>query len=301
MSSLPGDSIQIAREYLDSLLVESRLIGAVRPDTRFDFLGETFETPIMTAALSHIDLAGMAQGAKDAGAPVSIGMGGNETFGQVLATGAKVMKIIKPYADHEAVFSRIRFAEDNGALAVGMDIEHSIRADSPEADIVQGLQMQLPTMEELREYIRSTRLPFFIKGALSVRDALRCADLDCAGIILSHHNGLMRCAVPPVRLLPEIRKAAGNQLLLIADGGIESGYDAFKALALGADAVTVGRPLMGPLKEKGPEGVRDVLSTMTKQLQALMYRTGSSDLKHIDPSVIRPKQPTPAPGIFPSI
>ena len=286
MPGLPGDSVRITREYMDSLLVESRIIGAVRPSTKFEFLGETFDTPIMTAALSHIDLAGMAQGAKEAGAFVSIGMGDNEIFSSVLRTGAKVMKIVKPYADHGEILSRIRFAEEHGAMAVGMDVEHSIHADDAEADCIYGLQMKLPTMDELRSFIRGTKLPFFIKGALSVQDAKRCMDLGCAGIILSHHNGLMRYAVPPVRLLPKIREAVGDRLLLIADGGMESGYDAFKALALGADAVTVGRPLMAPLKEKGPEGVRDVLAAMTRQLQAMMYRTGSEDLRHIDPSVI---------------
>ena len=286
MAELPGDSIRIAREYMDSLLVESRLVGAAEPDTTFHFLGETFGTPIMTAALSHIDLAGMAEGARQAGAPVSVGMGDNETLGDVLATGAKVMKIVKPYADREEVFSRIRYAKDHGAAAVGMDIEHSIHADNAEPDNIFGLQMKLPSMEELRGFIRSTKLPFFLKGALSVQDAERCADLGCAGIILSHHNGLMRYAVPPVRLLPKIRAAVKDRLLLIADGCMESGYDAFKALALGADAVTVGRPLMQPLKEKGPEGVRETIVTMTKQLQSMMYRTGICDLKHMDPSVI---------------
>lgn len=286
MADLPGDSIRIAREYMDSLLVESRIIGAVRPDTRFEFLGELFETPIMTAALSHIDLAAMAEGAAKAGAPVSIGMGDNETMAAVLQTGAKVMKIIKPYADREKIFDRLRFAEENGAIAVGIDVEHSIHAGDPEDDNICGLQMKLPTMDELREYIGSTRLPFFIKGALSVRDAVRCAEIGCAGTILSHHNGLMRYAVPPVRLLPKIREVLGNKLLLIADGGMESGFDAFKALALGADAVTVGRPLMEPLKEKGAEGVREKIDEMTAQLAAMMYRTSSPDLKHIDPSVI---------------
>ncbi len=286
MADLPGDSIRIAREYMDSLLVESRIVGAAVPSVKFTFLGEVFDTPIMTAALSHIDLAGMAQGAKEAGAPVSIGMGGNDELGAVLSTGAKVMKIIKPYADHEEIYSRLRFAEENEAIAVGMDVEHSIHADDAEPDCIHGLKMALPSLDDLRSFIKFTKLPFFIKGALSVQDALRCADLGCAGIILSHHNGLMRYAVPPVRLLPRIREAVGKRLLLIADGGMESGYDAFKALALGADAVTVGKPLMGPLKEKGPDGVREVLEVMTKQLQSMMYRTGSSDLEHIDPSVI---------------
>ena len=286
MANLPGDSIQIAREYMDSLLVESRLLGAVKPTAKFDFLGETFDTPIMTAALSHIDLVAMAEGAASAGAAVSIGMGDNETLGAVINTGAKVMKIIKPYEDHDEIYSRIRYAEENGAIAVGMDVEHSIHAGDPEPDNIHGLQMKLPTLDELREIIGSTKLPFFIKGALSVHDAVKAKELGCKGIILSHHNGLMRYAVPPVMILPEIREEVGNDLILIADGGMESGFDAFKALAMGADAVTVGRPLMEALNVNGADGVRDKLLEMTNQLLAMMYRTSSPDIKNIDPSVI---------------
>ena len=281
-----GDSVQIARMYMDSLLVESRIVGAVRPDTTFSFLGSRFDTPIMTAALSHLDLVSMAEGAREAGACVSIGMGGNEELGKVLSTGAKVMKIIKPYADEKEIYSRIEYAEANGAAAVGMDVEHAVNTDDAEDSVVVGLQMKQPALAELERYIRSTKLPFFIKGALSVQDALRCRDLGAAGLILSHHNGLMRYAVPPVMILPEIRKATGRDLLLIADGGIESGFDAFKALARGADAVTMGKALMAPLKEKGAEGVKKALEKATGQLQAMMIRTGTKDLKHMDPSVI---------------
>ena len=281
-----GDSVRIARMYMDSLLVESRVVGAVRPDTSFRFLGEKFAMPVMTAALSHLDLVSMAEGAKQAGACVSIGMGSNEEMGKILATGAKVIKIIKPYADEKEILSRIEYAEANGALAVGMDVEHAVNADNAEDSVVMGLQMKQPTLEELGKYIRATRLPFFIKGALSASDALRCRDLGAAGLILSHHNGLMRYAVPPVMILPEIRKAVSRDLLLIADGGIESGFDAFKALARGADAVTMGRALMGPLKEKGAAGVKETLEKAVGQLQAMMIRTGTKNLQQMDPSVI---------------
>ena len=281
-----GDPVRIARMYMDSLLVESRVVGAVRPDTTFRFLGETFSTPVMTAALSHLDLVSMAEGAKQAGACVSIGMGGNEEMGKVLATGAKVMKIIKPYADKKEILSRLEYAEENGALAVGMDVEHAVNTDDAEDSVVMGLQMKQPSLADLEKYIRHTKLPFFIKGALSVQDALRCRDLGAAGLILSHHNGLTRFAVPPVMVLPEIRKAVGKDLLLIADGGMESGVDAFKALARGADAVTMGRALMEPLKEKGAEGVKEILQKTTAQLQAMMIRTGTKNLKQMDPSVI---------------
>ena len=281
-----GDSVRIARMYMDSLLVESRVVGAVRPDTAFRFLGETFEMPLMTAALSHLDLVSMAEGAKQAGAPVSIGMGGNEEMGKVLATGAKVMKIIKPYADEREILSRIEYAEANGAIAVGMDVEHAVNVDDAEDSVVVGMQMKQPTLAELEKYIKATKLPFFIKGVLSARDAVKCRDLGAAGVILSHHNGLLRYAVPPVMILPEIRKAVGRDLIVIADGGIESGFDAFKALARGADAVTVGKALMGPLKEAGAEGVKDTLNKFAGQLRAMMIRTGTKDLKHMDPSVI---------------
>ena len=285
-SEAKGDSVQIAREYMDSLLVETRVVGAERPDTTFRFLGETFSTPVMTAALSHLDLVSMAAGAKQAGACVSIGMGGNGEMGEILATGAKVMKIIKPYADEKEILSRLEYAEENGALAVGMDVEHAVNTDDAEDSVVMGLQMKPPTLAELEKYIRHTKLPFFIKGALSVQDALCCRDLGAAGLILSHHNGLTRFAVPPVMVLPEIRKAIGKDLLLIADGGIESGVDAFKALARGADAVTMGKALMGPLKENGADGVAETLRKATAQLQAMMIRTGTKNLKHMDPSVI---------------
>lgn len=283
-----ADSIQIARQYLDHLVIEGRIIGAQHPTSEVNVLGMTFETPIMTGALSHLKrgMAGLAEGAKMAGALCSIGMGDNEELGEVLATGAKVIKIIKPYADREEVFSRIRFAEEHGAIGVGMDVEHAVNTEDDADSVVAGLQMKLPTMQELRAYVASTRLPFFIKGALSVQDAIRAKELGCAGVVLSHHNGLMRWAAPPYMLLPEIRKAVGDDFLLVADGGIEDGFDAFKVLALGANLVCVGRALMPAYDEQGPQGVAQVIRTMNDQLKAMMVRTGAVDLKHIDPTVL---------------
>ena len=121
---------------------------------------------------------------------------------------------------------------------------------------------------------------------LHLQDAVRAKELGCAGVILSHHNGLMRWAAPPYMLLPEIRKAVGDDFLLIADGGIQDGFDAFKVLALGADLVCVGRALMPAYDENGAEGVAQVISAMTDELKAMMVRTGASDPEHIDPSVI---------------
>ena len=277
MNNKKGDSIQIARDYLDSLVVEGRIVGAVHPSTGTRLFGHETETPIMTAALSHLKrgMADFAKGAKDAGAFCQIGMGDNEELGHTLSSGAKLIKIIKPYADPEEIFSRLRFAE-----------EHAVNVEDDADSLVAGCQMKLPTLDELRSYISATKLPFLIKGAMSVQDAVRAKELGCAGVILSHHNGLLRWAVPNVSLLPDIRKAVGNDFVLIIDGGIADGFDAFKALALGADAVSVGRALIPPYDEKGAAGVTETISSMTNQLKAMMLRTGSPDIRHIDPAVI---------------
>ena len=281
-----GDSIAIARQYMDSLLVESRIMGSGMPSTRFELLGENFETPIMTAALSHLDLVGMAEGARQAGAAVCIGMGDNDELCRVLETGAKVIKVIKPYADPEEIYRRMQCAREHGAMAVGMDFEHAINVNDAEDSVVAGLPMRAMPLEEIRDIVHMAGLPFFAKGILSARDARICRGIGCAGVILSHHNGLMRYAVPPVMVLPEIRKAVGPDMKIIVDGGIETGFDAYKALALGADAVSVGRVLMDPLKNQGAEGVRDTIRAMTGQLQAMMRRTAVEDLAHMDPTVI---------------
>ena len=287
---LSGDSIAINRRYLDSLLVESRIVGAVHPTAETTLFGETFATPVTTGALSHLkpDMASLAEGARAAGALCFIGMGGCDEMHACAQTGAKLVKIIKPYADPEEIYSRIECAEKCGFLAVGMEVEHAVNVRDDRDSVVVGKQMKLPTLEELKSYIQSTRLPFIIKGALSVKDAYTCEDIGCAGIILSHHNGLMRWAVPPTMLLPEIRKAVGNRLTVIVDGGMQDGYDVFKAMALGADAVSVGRPFMEPLASQGPEGAARVITEMTDELKAMMVRTGAKDVKSIDPAVIHP-------------
>lgn len=288
MKNPNGNSDAIARKYMDSLVIEERLLGAVTPSAKVTFLGREFETPLMAGALSHLPngMAGYADGARRAGAVACIGMGDLETLGSCLDTGASVVKIIKPYSDREEIFSRIRYAEEHGALAVGLDSAHAIKPESPAFDTVVGCPMKLPTLEEIREYIACTRLPFFLKDILSVRDAVLAREIGAAGVIIGHHHDLMHWATPPVYLMREIRKAVGDDFILVADGGIEDGFDAFKALALGADMVCVGRALMPAYAAEGAEGVAKALRTMTDELLSMMYRTSAADVKAIDPTVI---------------
>lgn len=287
-----GDSNQITRKYFDSLLIEMRHIDAVTPSTEIELYGETFSTPIMTAALSHLDncrtdgAAEMARGAKAANALMWTGMGEDEELERITATGAKVVKIIKPHYDNSIILKKIEKAEELGVLAVGMDIDHAFDGKG-QYDNVLGLPMAPKTLDEIKSFIKATKLPFIIKGVLSVQDALKCAEAGAKGIIVSHHHGIMDYAVPPLMILPEIVKALGDSMPVFVDCGIASGYDAFKAMALGASAVCVGRALMGPLADEGAEGVRRKITELTQELSGVMARTCTSDVRHIDPTLIR--------------
>ena len=283
----------ITRAYIDSLLVEMRHLDAVRPDTSLSLFGKTFATPVSTGALSHLDnhypngMAEMARGASQAGAPVFSGMGPEDELARMIDTGASVIKIIKTYADRDLISRRIRFAEAHGALAVGLDIDHAFHR-SRGYDEIEGMEMRPLTSSELSDLVRSTKLPFVIKGVLSRQDARKCLDAGVSGMVISHHNGRLDCAVPPLMILPEILEETQGRVPLFVDCSLQSGLDVFKALALGATACSVGRPLMGRLKEKGAQGVREGIEEITRDLAYTMAMTASPDLAHIDRSVVRP-------------
>jgi len=285
------NSDEITREYFDSLLVEMRHIDSVAPSTRFELYGAVFDTPIMTAALSHLNnvrengMAELAKGAFLANAVNWVGMGDEAELEAITATGARTIKIIKPYADNDYIFKRIEHAEKCGVLAVGMDIDHAF-AGNGQYDNIFGLQMAPKSLDEIKSFVKATRLPFIIKGVLSEQDVYKCLEAGVKGIVVSHHHGIMDYAVPPLMILPRIAKIVKRQIPVFVDCGISSGMDVFKALALGADAVCAGRVLLEPLRENGAEGVKNQIIKMTDELKGVMAKTCSPDIRSIDPSVI---------------
>jgi len=290
-SSNVGDSNRITREYFDSLLIEMRHIDSVIPSTKLELYGETFSTPVMTAALSHLDkcrpngAAEMARGALAANAVMWTGMGEDAELEATISTGARIIKIIKPHEDNNVIYRKIEHAEKCGAFAVGMDIDHAFNGKG-QYDNVLGLPMAAKTLDEIKDFVKSTKLPFIIKGVLSVKDAVKCVEAGVKGIVVSHHHGIMDFAVPPLMVLPRIAEAVDNAIPVFVDCCVSSGADVFKALALGATAVSVGRALMDPLAEEGAEGVRKKIEEMTQELAGIMARTCSKDIAHIDPELI---------------
>ena len=129
-------------------------------------------------------------------------------------------------------------------------------------------------------------LPFIVKGVLSVSDAMKCLAAGAAGIVVSHHHGRLAYAVPPLQILPEIVKAIDGHMKIFVDCCIESGVDAYKALALGADAVCVGQALIPDLKESGHQGVTDKINKLTDELKYAMAYTGVKSMDAFDSSVI---------------
>lgn len=287
----PCNTNEITRAYLDNLLIESRYIDSVVPSTEFSLYGKQFASPIMIAAFSHLGgwypngMVEMASAAKQSGICNWAGMGDEAELGEVLAVGGSTIKIVKPYADRTMVMNRLQHAYQNGALAVGIDIDHSFNKQGQQ-DVVNGLVMNPITMEELSGFVQATPLPFIIKGVLSVSDALKCKEAGVKGILVSHHHGIAPCGVPPLMILPKIRAAVGDDMDIFVDCGIDSGMDAFKALALGADAVCVGRAVLEPFQKTGAEGACAYLENMNGQLRSTMARTGAACLAEIDPTVI---------------
>ena len=281
---------KITRDYFDSLLLETRYLDSDLPNTTVKLFGETFSTPIMTAALSHLHNSannGMvvyAEGAQKSNTLHWVGMGEDKELEEIIATGAKTIKIIKPHANNAEVFRKIRHAVDAGCIAVGMDIDHAFNANGG-YDNVFGLEMRPKSTEEIKDFVEAAGVPFIVKGVLSTSDAEKCAKAGCKGIVISHHHGMMAYSVAPLMVIGDIVKAVGNDLDIFVDCGIESGMDAYKCLALGAKAVSVGRHLM-PLLKQGSDAVSTRINEMTSELATVMARTGVKDLQSMDSTII---------------
>lgn len=286
-----GDSNIITRKYFDSLLVEMRNIDCVIPSTKLELYGEHFDTPIMMAPLSHLNsvcdngMVEMAKGALAANAVNWAGMGDEAELEAIVSTGARTIKIIKPHEDNDYIFKRIEHAEKCGVMAMGMDLDHSF-GENGQHDNVLGLKMAAKSLLELKEFVKATKLPFIVKGVLSEQDAYKCLEAGVKGIVVSHHHGIMNYAIPPLMILPKLAKLVEGKIPIFVDCGIMSGMDAFKALALGATAVSAGRVIIKPLAENKSEGVKNHVLKMTYELAGAMARTCSPDIKSIDPSVI---------------
>ena len=141
--------------------------------------------------------------------------------------------------------------------------------------VFQGLMAQAPTWADLEWLVANAGLPVWAKGVLDGDDARRLVAAGAAGLVVSNHGGRALDGAPAsLAALPGVRAAVGDEMPLLLDGGIRSGTDAYKAIALGADAVMVGRLQVYALAVGGALGVAHLLRTLREELEVCMALTG---------------------------
>lgn len=142
--------------------------------------------------------------------------------------------------------------------------------------------------EHIAEVAAASGLPVHVKGVLHPDDAVAAAEAGAAGIVVSNHGRRQVAGVVPTAVtLPEVVAALAGRIPVMVDGGISSGVDVLRAMALGAAGVGVGRPVLWALATAGSAGVTDMLNTLTAELRQAMAAVGAGSLAAVDRSIVR--------------
>ncbi len=151
-----------------------------------------------------------------------------------------------------------------------------------ESFVFNQLMANAPTWEDIEWLLSVSRLPVVIKGILSPEDAEQAINMGVAGIIVSNHGGrILDGVLPSLTALPDIIKTVNGRVPVFLDGGIRRGSDVFKALALGASAVFIGRPYIYALASAGALGVAHLIRTLREEFEITMALCGCKDLSAI--------------------
>lgn len=195
------------------------------------------------------------------------------------------VNIFKPQSQ-EILLDLIREAEEAGAEAVGIDIDGAGSVNFA----LMGKPVYRKTVEEIRELKKSTKLPFIVKGIMSKEDALSAIEAGADVIAVSNHGGRVLDSTPGTAdVLPEIAKAVrekNKKIVITVDGGVRTGFDVIKMLALGADFVLAGRPLAREAVPNGAEGVKRFLEFIKTDIRTAMVMASCNSLADINESII---------------
>jgi 4-hydroxymandelate oxidase len=154
--------------------------------------------------------------------------------------------------------------------------------------MLDGLLRHAPTWDDIAWLRSQTRLPLLLKGVTHPDDALMARDAGAAGLIVSNHGGRTLDTMPATAaLLPPIREAIGNDFPLLVDGGIRRGTDVLKAVAVGANAVLIGRPYVFGLVNAGAMDVLHVLRLLLDELEIAMALCGCRTLDDAGQAIVQ--------------
>lgn len=264
-------------------------------DTRYTFFGETYELPVFAGPVGAVKLhygdkftdeeynALLVPACAKAGIAAFTGDGTNPAVFTAAAraigeNGGKGIPTVKPW-DRDTVFEKLDAAKAAGAKVFAMDI------DAAGLPFLKGLNPPAgpKTVTELREIIEYAKVPFIVKGIMTAKGAQKALEAGAAGIVVSNHGGRVLDAVPSTaEVLPEIAAAVKSQMTILVDGGIRTGVDVCKALAMGADACILARPYVTAVYGGGEEGVELLTRKLQAELADTMAMCGVHTLSEIN-------------------
>lgn len=269
------------------------------PDTSCSFLGIDLDFPVLassTAGAGKYNDAmdetmfciSVLRGSKEAG---TIGLRGDTWFYTLDDhPSLKAMEDIKGYGipifkprSQNVLKQLIEKAENLGCKAVGIDLDgcgSTIMAK-------HGQPVFRKNVKDIEELVNFTSLPLITKGIMLPDEAQKCSDAGAAVISISNHGGRVLDSTPGIaEVLPLIRKKLGDSAVITADGGIRTGYDVLKMLALGANAVFLGRDIIRAAVGAGALGVRLHLEHIRNTLKKAMFMTGTKNIKMADSRIL---------------
>ncbi|TGL23473.1 ATP-grasp domain-containing protein [Leptospira bourretii] len=267
----------------------------VFPEIQTQFLGYDLKTPIMAAPMTGVgtnmnfvmtdaDYANLVvRSFVQNGSLAWLGDGASPDKYKIMlealkkASGKGIL-ICKPREDESMLLDRFLEAEADGVFALGMDID----AVNFKTMVQKNLSSITRPLERLIKLKEKTKLPFILKGIMNPEDAKLALEGGFSAIVVSNHGGRVLDGMPgTARVLPKIAEAVKGKIPLLVDGGIRSGMDVFKMLALGADLVLLGRPVAISLVGGEEAGIRFLLQKYSEELKQSMSVTGAKTLVDI--------------------
>jgi 4-hydroxymandelate oxidase len=298
-----GESFINNYKALQEVRLNMRTIHNVKiPILETEILGQKCNMPVIIAPITgmtyncggSVSEAAYAEAIAAAGDKLSInvafGDGAQEyLYNEGIRQVEKYKKgipFIKPRENSE-IIKRIKLAEAAGANAIGVDIDGAGLL----AMALYNQPVSPKTADEIKELVRSTKLPLILKGVMTKEEAQIAAAYGAKAIVVSNHGGrALDCTPGVAEVLPEIAESVKGRLTIIADGAVRTGSDVLKYLALGADAVMIGRPIITGVYGNNADGACAVLNKIKSELMQAMLLTGVQDVKNVDKGIIFRKQ-----------
>lgn len=196
--------------------------------------------------------------------------------------GGEGIVFIKPW-DNDNIIKKIKLVEEAGCFAVGIDVD----ACGLRTITLHGNRVSPKSTEDLKKLIKSTKLPFIIKGIMTVDEAKLAVEVGASGIVVSNHGGRVLDFTPGTAdVLKLIADEVKGKITIFADGGIRTGVDVLKMIGLGADAVFIGRPFIVASFGGETEGVEIYIQQIKEELLSAMTLTGCNSINDINYSII---------------